>query len=229
MKKRIFALILCAAMLLALGTTAGAAPSLDKYLEDTLSPLQMTRVQMNSEGDDVPPAEYTPYYYWMRWDDTLGIGPEKVTHSMFGTNSIDVPVKLMQGLLSYDITLIAYDTGEITLYLPNELENTWVGANGSIGTGVHKADSKPKGTIGSAWQVYNDDSEDGFAVEFKLDRKRDAKDLALAYRLTSETKWRVANDAEFLIVTYEGYEDTYYAMCTNYSGLPSGAYAIIRK
>ncbi len=228
MKKRLFALTLCAAMLLALGTQAGAAAkSLDKYLKDTVSKTKLTRYITNAEDEDAR-MQNVKYNYALRWDNTLGITPQKVTTSIFGSNVIEMPVKLMQELLSYGITLTAYDTGDLTVYLPNELENTWVGRNGSITTSVYKCDTKPKGTIGSAWYVNNDDSEDGFMLEFKVDKLYAEGQLALGYMLPHETKWRLATDAEFMGMTYENNDDLY-VMCTNYNGLPSGAYALVRR
>ncbi len=228
MKKRIFALILCAAMLMAVGTQAGAASkSLQKYLDDTLTKTNLTRYIKNAEDEDAR-MQNVKYNYTMRWDNTLGITPSKVTTSIFGSNTITMPVKLMQDLLSYGVTLTAYDAGEVIVYLPNELENTWVGRNGSITTSVYKCDTKPKGTIGSAWYVNNDESEDGFMLEFKVDKLYAEGQLALGYMLPSETKSRLATDAEFMGVSYDNNKG-YYVMCTNYNGLPSGAYAVVRR
>ncbi len=228
MKKRIFALILCATMLMALGTQAGAASkSLQKYLDDTLPKTNLTRYISNAEDEDAR-MQNVGYNYVMRWTNTLGITPQKVTTSIFGSNTITMPVKLMQALLSYDVTQIAYDTGDLTVYLPNELVNTWVGKNGSVTTSVYKCDTKPKGTIGSAWYVNNDESEDGFMLEFKVDKLYAEGQLALGYMLPSETKWRLATDAEFMGVSYDNNKG-YYVMCTNYNALPSGAYAVVRR
>ncbi len=53
MKKRIFALIMCMTMLMAIGAQAGAAAkSLDKYLKDTLTKTNLTRYIKNAEDED---------------------------------------------------------------------------------------------------------------------------------------------------------------------------------
>ena len=230
MKKRIFAFVLCAA-LLALTAQASAATALEKYLDATLPDLSLTAYQENSEGDSIPPAEYVSYLYSMRFDDTLGISPKKVTTSKFGTNSIEIPMKLFQALAGYGVNTIAYDTGEMIVYLPTNQENTWVGANGSVKTSVWKADTKPKNCIGSAWMVLNDESEYGFGLEFRTSKKYKASALALAFRLDGETKWRKIPDAKFEAITYASgtKKNTYYYLCTNYADLADGAYALVTK
>jgi hypothetical protein len=137
----------------------------------------------------------------------------------------------MQKLKSYDVDYLAYDTGELTAYFPTDQDITSNPGSWSIQASVWKADTKPKNAVSNAWMVLNEESEYGVGLEFRMNKKYEAKDLALAYRLNGETSWKKLSDAKFSVYTYgKGTnKNTWYARCTNYTDLPSGAFALVKK